>query len=136
MPAGIRRRASNAVGHPPADRVGNDGTRGAGDRQPAGRDLPLSDALGGAAKVERRPGQVSLAAASASFTAEETGPSLAQPGSCQSSQASRARPMISSLSRSDSQGNSSVKNVTHSRYDGRIREMSVPQNIRAGPNVS
>jgi len=58
------------------------------------------------------------------------------PGSFQWSQVQRARPMISSLSRSDSQGSSSVNIVTHCRQEQGIRVMSVPQNMRSGPKAS
>jgi hypothetical protein len=40
------------------------------------------------------------------------------------------------LSRSGSQGNSSVNIVTHCRHEHGIVVMSVPQNIRVGPNAS
>jgi hypothetical protein len=59
-----------------------------------------------------------------------------QPGWFQPHQAHTAWPMTRSLSRSDSQGSSSVNIVTHCRQEHGIFVMSVPQNMRAGPNAS
>jgi hypothetical protein len=61
---------------------------------------------------------------------------LGHPGSFQSSHVQRARPMISSWSRADSHGSSSVKSVTHCRQEQGMRVMSVPQNMRSGPKAS
>ena len=55
---------------------------------------------------------------------------------CQPSQLQTARPMISSLSCSLSQGSSSVNRVMHCRHEQGMRVMSVPQNMRSGPNAS
>ncbi len=44
--------------------------------------------------------------------------------------------MISSLSFADSHGSSSVNIVTHCLHAIGMRVMSVPQNIRSGPNAS
>jgi len=51
-------------------------------------------------------------------------------------QAHSASPMTSRLSSSLSHGNSSVNIVTHCRQEHGILLMSVPQNIRCGPNAS
>ena len=59
-----------------------------------------------------------------------------QPGWFQPHQAHTAWPMTRSLSRPDSQGSSSVNIVTHCRQEHGIFVMSVPQNMRAGPNAS
>ena len=44
--------------------------------------------------------------------------------------------MISSLSFAVSHGSSSVNMLTHCFHGHGIRVMSVPQNIRSGPNAS
>src|SRR5262249_22915525 len=51
-------------------------------------------------------------------------------------QAHTASPMTSGLSRSGNQGSSSVNIVTHCRQEHGILVMSVPQNMRVGPNAS
>ena len=61
---------------------------------------------------------------------------LDYPGSFHPSQLQTARPMMSSLSRVDSQGISSVNMVTHCLQGQGMRVMSVPQNIRWGPKAS
>ena len=68
-----------------------------------------------------------------------TGPCLQLPapaGSGQSFQLHRASPMTRSRSWPFSHGSSSVNKVTHCRHEHGIRVMSVPQNIRSGPNAS
>jgi hypothetical protein len=57
-------------------------------------------------------------------------------GSGQPIQLHRASPMTSSRSRPFSHGSASVNKVTHCRQEQGIRVMSVPQNIRSGPNAS
>ena len=57
-------------------------------------------------------------------------------GKGQPTQLHRASPMTRSRSRPFSQGSSSVNTVTHCRQEHGIRVMSVPQNIRSGPNAS
>ena len=59
-----------------------------------------------------------------------------QAGSFQSSHSHIARPMTSSLSFADSQGNSLVKRDIHWRQGQGMRVMSVPQNVRLGPKAS
>ena len=59
-----------------------------------------------------------------------------QPGRSHPSQLQRARPMISSLSPSESHGSSSVNMVTHWLQGQGIRVMSVPQKSRSGPKAS
>ena len=54
----------------------------------------------------------------------------------QPSQLQTAWPMTRSRSRPVSQGSSSVNMVTHCRHEQGMRVMSVPQNIRSGPNAS
>ena len=61
---------------------------------------------------------------------------LVHAGSFQSSHAQKARPMINSLSLSDSHDSSSVNMVKHCRQEQGIRVMSVPQNMRSGPKAS
>src|SRR5439155_18222644 len=51
-------------------------------------------------------------------------------------QAHSASPITNSRSRPLSHGNSSVNIVTHCRQDHGILVMSVPQNMRCGPNAS
>jgi len=58
------------------------------------------------------------------------------PGRFQPIQLQRARPLINSLSRSDSHESSSVNIVTHCRQEQGMRVISVPQNIRSGPKAS
>ena len=43
--------------------------------------------------------------------------------------------MISSLSLSDSHGNSSVRRVTHCRHEQGVRVMSAPQIMRSWPKA-
>jgi hypothetical protein len=54
-----------------------------------------------------------------------------QRGCFHPSQSHTARPITSSWSRPESHGSSSVNNVTHCRYEHRMRVMSVPQNTKA-----
>jgi len=54
----------------------------------------------------------------------------------QPSQLHTASPMTSSRSPPFNHGSSSVNRVTHCRQEHCIRVMSVPQNIRSGPNAS
>src|SRR5712671_1812154 len=61
---------------------------------------------------------------------------ILQPGSFQPSQSHTARPMTSSRSRPLSHGISSVNIVMHSFHEHGMRVMSVPQNVRSGPNAS
>jgi hypothetical protein len=63
-------------------------------------------------------------------------PARTQAGWLQSTQSQTASPMTSSRSRPFSHGNSSVNKVTHCRHEQGIRLISVPQNIRSGPNAS
>src|SRR5262249_56242998 len=70
------------------------------------------------------------------FRAFIASPRPLHPCSFQASQAQSARPMISSLSCAGSQGSSSVNIVTHCFHVVGMRVMSVPQNIRSGPNAS
>lgn len=57
-------------------------------------------------------------------------------GTAQPIQSQSARPMTSSRSRPVSHGSSSVNSVTHCRQEQGMRVISVPQNIRSGPNAS
>lgn len=59
-----------------------------------------------------------------------------QPSRSHPHQAHNASPMTKRLSSSPSQGSSSVNIVTHCRHEHGIFEMSVPQNMRCGPNAS
>ena len=59
-----------------------------------------------------------------------------QPARFQPHQAQSASPITSSRSRPCSHGSSSVNIVTHWRQEHGILVMSVPQNIRCGPNAS
>src|SRR6185437_4896454 len=55
---------------------------------------------------------------------------------CQPHQAHSASPITSRLSGSLSHDSCSVNMVTHCRQEHGILEMSVPQNMRCGPNAS
>ena len=58
------------------------------------------------------------------------------PGVCQPIQSQNASPITKSRSAPCNQGNSSVNRVTHWRHVQCMRVMSVPQNMRRGPNAS
>jgi len=62
-------------------------------------------------------------------------PAHIQAGRLQPTQLHTPSPMTSSRSRPLSHGSSSVNTATHWRHEHGIRVMSVPQNIRSGPNA-